>query len=96
LKFDNRDTSPPHNVQIFAGSSTSGALLKGCTAGCESDDVETPLKGGPIVESFTFTTPGVGEYAFNCVAHPTQMVGKLVIQEGAPAPGAAAAPAAAP
>lgn len=94
LKFDNKDASPPHNVEIFAGSQAAGPLLKGCTAGCEGADVSTPLKGGPIVETFTFTTPGPGEYAFNCVAHPTQMIGKLIIQEGAPAPGAAAAPAA--
>jgi len=93
LKFDNRDTSPPHNVQIFAGSQPSGPLLTGCKAGCEGDEVSTPIKGGPIVESFTFTTPGVGEYAFNCVVHPTQMTGVLVIQEGAPVPGAGAAPA---
>lgn len=91
LKFDNKDASPPHNVQIFAGSSFSGPLLTGCTAGCEGGTVETPLKGGPIVEEFTFTTPGPGEYAFNCVAHPDQMRGTLVIQDGAPIPGAAAA-----
>lgn len=93
LKFDNKDASPPHNVEIYAGSSTSGPLLKGCTAGCEGDDVSTPLKGGPYVESFTFTTPAVGTYAFNCAAHPDQMTGTLTVQDGAPVPGAAAAPA---
>ncbi len=96
LKFDNKDTSPPHNVQIFAGAQAAGGLLKGCTAGCDGGDVSTPLKGGPMVEEFTFTTPAAGEYAFNCAAHPTQMVGKLIIKEGAPVPGAAAAPAPAP
>jgi plastocyanin len=91
LTFDNKDASPPHNVQIFGGSSYSGPLLTGCTAGCEGDTVETPLKGGPIVEEFTFTTPAPGEYAFNCVAHPDQMRGTLKIEEGASIPGAPAA-----
>lgn len=87
LVFDNQDTSPPHNVQIFAGSQASGGLLKGCTAGCEGDEVSLPLKGGPERIEFTFTTPAVGEYAFDCVAHPTQMTGKLIIKDGAPVPG---------
>jgi plastocyanin/heme-degrading monooxygenase HmoA len=95
LKFDNKDTSPPHNVEIYAGPQTTGSLLKGCTAGCEGADVSLPLKGGPEVIEFTFTTPAAGEYAFNCVAHPTQMVGKLIIKDGAPVPGGGgAAPAA--
>ncbi len=90
LVFDNQDVSPPHNVQIFNNTATSGDLLTGCTAGCPTNEVATELGGGPKKTEFTFTTPGVGEYAFNCIAHPVQMVGKLVIQEGAPAPGAAA------
>lgn len=94
LQFDNQDTQF-HNVHIFAGEATSGASLQGCTAGCPSGDVATQLKGGPYIESFSFTTPGVGKYGFHCDAHPDQMKGVLDIQEGAPAPGAAAAPAAA-
>ncbi|MFN8618870.1 MAG: cupredoxin domain-containing protein [Dehalococcoidia bacterium] len=89
LVFNNQDTSPPHNVQIYAGAQASGSLLKGCTAGCEGDDVSLPLKGGPEQVSFTFTTPAAGTYAFDCAAHPTQMTGKLVVQEGAPVPGGA-------
>ena len=92
LKFDNKDASPPHNVEIFAGSQASGPLLTGCTAGCEGDEVATPLGGGPEVIEFTFTTPAAGDYAFHCLAHPTQMTGTLHIVEGAPVPGAAAAP----
>lgn len=96
LVFNNQDTSPPHNVQIFAGAQASGGLLKGCTAGCEADEVSLPLKGGPEQIEFTFTTPAAGEYAFDCAAHPTQMTGKLVIKDGAPVPGGGggAAPAA--
>lgn len=91
IRFDNRDVSPPHNIQFFAGSETSGALLTGCTAGCPAGDVTTPLDSGPIVHEFTFTTPGAGEYAFNCLAHPTQMVGTLTVVDGAPIPGASPA-----
>ena len=97
LKFDNKDVSPPHNIEIFAGSSAEGDLLQGCTAGCDPSQnggVYTPLVGGPIVQEFTFTTPGPGKYAFNCAAHPVQMTGTLTIEEGAPIPGAAAPPAA--
>ncbi|MEO8540651.1 MAG: cupredoxin domain-containing protein [bacterium] len=90
LKFMNNDPSPPHNVEIYAGSQASGSLLKGCTAGCEGADVSLPLKGGPEEIDFTFTTPAAGEYAFNCAAHPTQMIGKLIIKDGAAAPGGAA------
>ncbi len=89
LEFENKDTQF-HNVHIFASDSTSGASLTGCTAGCPTGDVATELKGGPFKEDFTFKTPGVGEYAFHCDAHPDQMKGKLVIQDGAPVPGAAA------
>ena len=93
LKLDNKDVSPPHNIAIFAGSSASGPLLTGCIAGCDGNEVATPLRGGPVVQEFTFTTPGVGTYAFICEAHPTQMTGTLTIQEGAPIPGGAGAPA---
>jgi plastocyanin len=89
LEFDNRNGT--HNVQVFGGSSYSGPLLTGCTAGCDGDTVETPIKSGPAVEEFTFTTPAPGEYAFNCVVHPDQMRGTLIIEEGASIPGAPAA-----
>lgn len=89
LVFDNQE-AVPHNVEVFAGGSASGPLLTGCTTGCTSGDVSLPLKAGPDKITFTFKTPGVGTYAFNCAAHPTQMTGTLVIKEGAAAPGAAA------
>ena len=90
LIFGNRETLS-HNVQIFNGSTAdpSVPLLTGCTAGCDpgrDGEVFTPLKAGPFSEEFTFTTPAVGEYAFQCAAHP-DMVGKLVIVDGAPIPG---------
>jgi plastocyanin len=89
LVFDNQE-AVPHNVQIFAGASAGGPLLKGCTAGCSGDEVSLPLKGGPDKITFTFTTPGEGTYAFDCAAHPDQMKGTLTVKAGAAAPGQAA------
>lgn len=86
LKLDNRDPSPPHNIQFFAGPDTSGALLTGCTAGCPTEDVSTAIATGPVVEEFTFTTPGPGDYAYNCIVHPVEMRGTMTIAEGAPLP----------
>ena len=89
LVFENRE-AVFHNVQIFAGSSAGGALLNTCKSGCDpakSPQVFTTLKAGPFSEEFTFTTPGAGEYAFQCAAHP-DMLGKIVVRDGAAVPGA--------
>ena len=94
LVFENREALF-HNVQIFAGSSASGSLLNTCKSGCDagkSPQVFTTLKGGPSSDEFTFTTPGAGEYAFQCAAHP-DMLGKIVVRDGAAVPGAEAEPA---
>jgi plastocyanin len=48
--------------------------------------VETELAQGPVEQTFTFTTPDVGTYSFNCIAHPDQMTGTLTIEEGAEIP----------
>jgi len=91
IRLDNKDVSPPHNIEFFAGAEPSGALLTGCTAGCPTGDVATEISPGPVVHEFTFTTPGPGEYAFNCIVHPVQMLGTLTVAEGVPVPGAPAA-----
>jgi plastocyanin len=93
LVFENKE-GQFHNVNVAADASPGGPSLEGCTAGCADDGtaVKTELASGPFTHEFTFTTPGVGEYGFQCDAH-TQMTGKIVIAEGAPIPGAAAAPA---
>lgn len=90
LTFDNRDPSPPHNIQFHAGDK-SAPLLRGCKEGCSSggqptDEVVTEIATGPIQQKFTFVTPGPGRYTFVCVVHPVDMVGTLVVEEGAPVP----------
>jgi plastocyanin len=39
-----------------------------------------------VQHTFTFTTPAVGTYSFNCEIHPTTMTGTLTIEEGAEVP----------
>ena len=80
LVFDNRDASPPHNIQIFAGPEPGGDLLTGCTAGCPGDTVESDIITGPTQVTLTFTTPGPGEYYYDCILHPNEMNGILVVQ----------------
>src|SRR3990172_6165106 len=67
IVFDNRDTGVLHN---FAAYETSEAkeLLEG-----------TDLEAGPVVQELTFEAPPPGEYFFRCDAHPTTMLGTLVV-----------------
>lgn len=83
LRLDNRDPSPPHNIQFFAGPDTTGVLLSGCSVGCPAGDVATAIGNGPIIQEFTFTTPAPGDYAYNCIVHPVEMRGTMTIEEGA-------------
>ncbi|MDW8047526.1 MAG: plastocyanin/azurin family copper-binding protein, partial [Chloroflexota bacterium] len=91
LTFDNRDPSPPHNIQFHNGDANA-PLLPGCKEGCQTangeptDEVSTAIATGPIQQKFTFVTPGPGSYTFICVVHPTDMVGTMIVEEGAPVP----------
>lgn len=40
-----------------------------------------------MIQEFSFTIPETGSCAFDCVIHPSEMVGTLVVEEGAPIPG---------
>jgi plastocyanin len=87
VQMDNRDEGVLHNIAFFQGDRPGeGPLLTGCIAGCETDEVRTELEPGPIVQEFTFVTPGPGRYAFWCDIHPNTMVGILEVREEAPAP----------
>jgi plastocyanin len=55
--------------------------------GCTGDAVQTEVAFGPVVQTFTFTTPDVGEYSFECQIHPGVMAGTLTIEDGAEIPG---------
>ena len=92
LIFENQDATP-HNVAFFRSEDISASnLLGGCTAGCDSGEVEgglrTELLSGPVQREFTFTTPQEeGEYIFLCEIHPDTMRGILTIAADAPIPG---------
>ncbi len=92
LTLDNRE-AVGHNIEFFADE-LGGTYLTGCTSGCrdDTDEVRTTLRVGPVVDAFTFTTPGPGEYPFWCIAHTTEMRGVLIVEEGAPIPGQPPAP----
>lgn len=92
MGFDNIGAAP-HNFAIYdqatAGDPQDGPWVSGCIAGCKDDTgaIRTPDYGGGSGGDITFTTPGVGTYAFQCTLHPNQMNGTLTIEEGAPLPG---------
>jgi LysM repeat protein/mono/diheme cytochrome c family protein/plastocyanin len=88
MSFDNQDPDNQHNIEFFNSPTPGeGGLLAGCLEGCTGDVVQTEVEFGPVVQTFTFTTPGVGEYSYECQIHPGVMVGTLTIEEGAPIPG---------
>jgi LysM repeat protein/plastocyanin len=86
MTFDNQDPDNRHNIEFF-DAPTGGELLTGCSAGCPGDAVQTEVGFGPLQQTFTFTTPAVGEYRFECQIHPDVMVGTLAIEDGAEIPG---------
>jgi len=69
LHFVNDDAGIPHNVQIFEGTDTTGTVVfapegNELINGVAATDYEVPALPG-------------GTYTFNCLAHPTTMVGTL-------------------
>jgi plastocyanin len=48
---------------------------------------------GGASDQVSFKTPAAGNYFFQCDLHPTEMTGALIVKDGAPIPGAAAAAA---
>ncbi|MCI0633704.1 MAG: cupredoxin domain-containing protein [Actinobacteria bacterium] len=76
IAFDNRDAGVEHNVQIFAGPEPSGDLL------LEPDTIV-----GPAQTEYEAPALDAGEYAYNCVIHPTQMIGEVRVGEGGGATG---------
>ncbi len=91
MTLDNQDDSVAHNLIFFRSEDLEGEVLEGCISGCEDDGtaVRTSLELGIIQQTFTFTTPPPGRYAFWCDVHPDTMIGMLIIEEGALLPGKA-------
>lgn len=72
IVFDNRDAGVQHNVEVFAGPQPSGDTV-----------FQGEIITGPAQAEYRIPALDPGEYAYNCVVHPTTMIGKIVVGEGA-------------
>jgi plastocyanin len=71
IEFDNRDEGTQHNIEIFTGPEPSG-----------DTQFEGDLVTGPDQAQYDVPALDAGEVAFNCVVHPTTMVGSVQVSEG--------------
>jgi plastocyanin len=76
ITFDNRDADTDHNIQIFGGAEPAGDTL-----------FEGEIITGPAQMDYDVPALDPGEYAFNCVVHPT-MTGSIRAGEGGGGTGA--------
>jgi plastocyanin len=72
IEFDNRDEATQHNIEIFAGEEPTGDTVF-------SGDLVT----GPDQATYDVPALDVGTHAFNCVVHPTTMIGSIDVSGGA-------------
>jgi plastocyanin len=70
IEFDNQDDGTQHNIEIFTGPDPSGDTL-----------FEGEIVTGPDQIQYDVPALDAGEFAFNCVVHPT-MVGSIQVSEG--------------
>ena len=72
ITFDNRDAGVQHNIQIFPGADTTGspAFQGDLVTGAAQIDYQVPALDA-------------GEYAFNCIVHPTMVGTVKVVGAGA-------------
>ena len=71
IEFDNRDEGTQHNIEIFTGPEPSG-----------DKQFEGDLVTGPDQIQYDVPALDAGEFAFNCVVHPTTMIGSVQVSEG--------------
>jgi plastocyanin len=71
IEFDNQDEATQHNIEIFAGEEPTGDTVF-------SGDLVT----GPDQASYDVPALDAGTHAFNCVVHPTTMIGSVEVAEG--------------
>jgi len=71
IHFVNDDPGIPHNVQIFEGEEATGTPVWAP----EGDELVT----GPAEVDYEIPALPAGTYTFNCLAHPTTMVGTLTV-----------------
>ncbi|MEX2275728.1 MAG: cupredoxin domain-containing protein [Actinomycetota bacterium] len=72
ITFNNEDEGIPHNVQIFEGDDTSGTP--------EFAPEDNELITGPATAVYEVPALPAGTYTFNCLSHPTTMVGTLTVE----------------
>jgi plastocyanin len=71
IEFDNQDEATQHNIEIFAGEEPTGDTVF-------SGDLVT----GPDQATYDVPALDAGTHAFNCVVHPTTMIGSIEVAEG--------------
>lgn len=71
ISFANQDAGIPHNVQIFEGDDTTATPVWAPT--------ENALITGEDSVVYEVTPLAAGSYTFNCLSHPTTMVGTLTV-----------------
>jgi plastocyanin len=71
IEFDNRDEGTQHNVEIFSGEEPTGDTV-----------FQGDLVTGPNQVVFDVPALDAGTHAFNCVVHPTTMIGSIEVAEG--------------
>ena len=72
IEFDNRDEGTQHNIEIFSGEEPTGDTV-----------FQGDLVTGPNQVVFDVPALDAGTHAFNCVVHPTTMIGAIDVSEGA-------------
>ena len=71
IAFANQDAGIPHNVQIFEGDDTTATPVWA--------PADNALITGDDSVVYEVTPLAAGTYTFNCLSHPTTMVGSLTV-----------------